>query len=546
VRAVVIDSGVDSNNPDLPNVDVLGPNFYAGIPPGDGWSDDEPLGHGTSVCGMISAPANDAAARDTNVADVSGAARITSIKLGNSSQQFYVADAMGALDWVYAQVPDCRVLTLAFAFPHALPNHDLKLFLIRLWRRGVLIVGSSCNDDGGTLPQPAAYAPYVYAVGAFDWRGNHWRDVHVDWDANFVPLDKRPSPMQGSTAGATLQVTGPGGRYIQTTKKGSSRIYTPIGGTAFGFGGTSAATAAVAGGAAHLCSYLLGHGRPVAGEDLAAILNLTAHNIGLPGWDPETGHGLIHLGDALRMVQPIMRFEHGLALDPILVGAPPYLIGQTAWIPNEFGTLTRCDSITRYPVRLRGAFLQPFASTPAVWARSAASVGFQQQWIPGAIIEPGSVWAPWVEVVSASADNITMETYVFTLGRKGTAIEVWFPDDWTFAAGAYTAVGVSPGVGAEPAGDAVVGPGLRGEPVPARHFVDLSFPSRAGTVPVVAIFDIHGRLIRQVRLSRGDGAVSTARWDLHDDTGARVSPRVYFARLRAGRQVLTTRLVVLR
>jgi len=62
---------------------------------------------------------------------------------------------------------------------------------------------------------------------------------------------------------------------------------------------------------------------------------------------------------------------------------------------------------------------------------------------------------------------------------------------------------------------------------------------------LVNLVDMSGRRVRQMHVAASSAGQASAVWDLHDDTGHRVSPGVYFMRAEAGPMRLVHRFVVL-
>jgi peptidase C25-like protein len=84
-------------------------------------------------------------------------------------------------------------------------------------------------------------------------------------------------------------------------------------------------------------------------------------------------------------------------------------------------------------------------------------------------------------------------------------------------------------------------------PSPAVSYVrvECAMPGAgAGATLDAAITDLAGRAVRTLAGEVGTAGAATVRWDLRDSQGRRVSPGVYFMRVRAGGSSRTTRLVV--
>jgi hypothetical protein len=62
----------------------------------------------------------------------------------------------------------------------------------------------------------------------------------------------------------------------------------------------------------------------------------------------------------------------------------------------------------------------------------------------------------------------------------------------------------------------------------------------------VDVYDVSGRLVRRVARGRFPSGRHQADWDLRNEQGRAVSPGIYFARVRAGKEVRTHKVVVVR
>ncbi len=62
----------------------------------------------------------------------------------------------------------------------------------------------------------------------------------------------------------------------------------------------------------------------------------------------------------------------------------------------------------------------------------------------------------------------------------------------------------------------------------------------------LAVFDVTGRLVRQVIQGPEDAGEHVAEWDGLTDGGKRATAGAYFARLSAGDAVLTEKIVLMR
>jgi flagellar hook assembly protein FlgD len=62
----------------------------------------------------------------------------------------------------------------------------------------------------------------------------------------------------------------------------------------------------------------------------------------------------------------------------------------------------------------------------------------------------------------------------------------------------------------------------------------------------LAIFDVHGRLVRQMDSGSKTAGVHETRWDGRDNRGRPVASGVYYVRLTGPQQALTRKIVLLK
>jgi hypothetical protein len=99
---------------------------------------------------------------------------------------------------------------------------------------------------------------------------------------------------------------------------------------------------------------------------------------------------------------------------------------------------------------------------------------------------------------------------------------------------------------------------VEGAPVPGALFLAAARPNPARAAAVLrfglpreaavslAVFDVNGRLVREVARARFPAGEHAVGWDLHDSAGAPVSGGLFFIRLRADGLSRSGRLVVVR
>ena len=166
----IVDTGVDTNHPDLAGKGVTG---YNAVNPGS--STGDPDGHGTMVAGI-------AAANTGNSVGVAGAAwngRIMPIRVF-SGENAFDADIAKGITWAVDH--GAKIVNLSLGGPGDSPAlHSAITYAVN---KGAVVVAASGNDGDGTPQYPAAY-PEVIAVGATDESGRltdfsssgHWLDL---------------------------------------------------------------------------------------------------------------------------------------------------------------------------------------------------------------------------------------------------------------------------------------------------------------------------------------------------------------------------------
>lgn len=257
ITVAVLDSGVDVNHPDLKNRLVQGTNT---VNPLKSSRDDD--GHGTHVAGIIGATNN-------NGTGVTGVAGIPGIKImpvkvfdGAGGSDVSISDGI-----IWAADHGARVINMSFGsyFQSDVLNDAIDY----AYDKGVVLVAAAGNWASQDISYPAALAK-VIAVSA---------------------TDKNDSLADFSSYGPQIDVCAPGYEIYSTfwdKYKGST--YTEL-------SGTSMASPMVAG----LAALLLAKNPNLTNEEVRQIIEVSAVDLGDPGWDTKFGHGRINLDKALSM-----------------------------------------------------------------------------------------------------------------------------------------------------------------------------------------------------------------------------------------------------
>jgi subtilisin len=244
----IVDTGIDSDHPDLADNIGTGRSFLLGIESGN-WEDDN--GHGTHVAGTA-----DALDNDQGVVGVSTAATLHAVKVLNSTGTGMTSDIARGLEWVADQGYDVANMSLGGD-----ASDTLREAVEFAAENGVLLVAAAGNDGPceDCVSHPAAYSECV-AVSATS------RDDSL----------------------ASFSSTGP---EVELAAPGEDITSTAIGGGTESLSGTSMAAPHVAGAGGQLMDD--GLSRKEARDQLAT----TAEDIGLSG--TESGNGLLDVAAAL-------------------------------------------------------------------------------------------------------------------------------------------------------------------------------------------------------------------------------------------------------
>lgn len=379
VRVAVIDSGVDLAHPDLrANLDLANDwDFVNGDP-----TAEEVYPHGTHVAGIVAAVADNA----TGVAGVAPAVKVLPLKVVSSSGFATTADFVDAVR--YAADKGARVInaSLGAVLDPASPSGAAEIALLQAAvdyarAKGALVVAASGNGGGPPVWYPAACSGAV-AVSATTRFGE------------LAPY---------SSTGPEVDLAAPGG-WLGSPAVLDNGIVSTLKGGVYGYDeGTSMAAPHVAGIAALLMSAC-----PSATADkVRTALEASARDIGVPGFDEQSGHGLVQAGAALARLSRVER----------IAGADRYATAAAA-SRAAFATGT-CEAVViasgeDYPdalaaAPLAGALRAPVllvrrTSVPASTAAEIARLGAARAVIVGG---PGGV-------STATAD---------ALGALGLAVE---------------------------------------------------------------------------------------------------------------------------
>ncbi len=252
INVAVLDTGIDSDHPDLKDNYVDGVSFV----PGTTEMDDH--GHGTHCAGVIAAARN-----GKGVVGVAPKASLYAVKVLDK-------DAHGLFSWPIAGIDWCmhhgiNIISMSLGC-ESVPT-ALELICNSAWSAGLLIVAGAGNQDENPVPPqrsnvdyPARYTD-VIAVSSIN-------------SSNVIaPNSARGPEVDLCAPGVCIKSTIPGDRYGLLS-------------------GTSVACPHVAGVAALVWAAHRSAG--ITNEQVWNVLASTAHNLGQSGRDSSYGYGCVN------------------------------------------------------------------------------------------------------------------------------------------------------------------------------------------------------------------------------------------------------------
>ncbi len=259
VTVCVVDTGIDAGHPDLaPAIDDA--EDFAGSAKGP----VDEVGHGTHVAGIIAARAD-----GRGVVGVAPKVRILSAKvLKRPGRPVSSRDVAAAIRWGAER--GARLICLSIVWKG--PPHPVVEETIRSVADRAVVVCAAGNRDftGGPMGWPARY-PSTLAVGAVAVGPNG------------------PAPYPNSSGGPELDLVAPGWAIVSTV---------PGGGYAQSSGTSMAAPFAA--GVLALAASVMGPGAVFDIETVRRIVRTSSTDLYGPGWDWQTGWGLVDPVDLVR------------------------------------------------------------------------------------------------------------------------------------------------------------------------------------------------------------------------------------------------------
>lgn len=248
ITIAILDTGVDSNHPDLAANMIPGWNMY------DNNADSSDIyGHGTKVAGAAAAAANNG----QGSAGVAWNARIMPIRIARPDGLAYISTMAQAIRW--AADNGAQVANISYGGAESATIHNAANYMRS--KGGVVVM--SAGNSGALLDSPPTDALIVASATGSN-------DTRASW----------------STYGPLVDVAAPGVSIYTTTNGGG---YGYVSGTSF----SSPITAATV-------ALMLSANPDLTPTDIDELLKSTAIDLGEPGFDQYYGHGRI---DAARAVE---------------------------------------------------------------------------------------------------------------------------------------------------------------------------------------------------------------------------------------------------
>jgi serine protease len=277
VTVAVLDTGLRTGGPDGIGCVAPGRDVVNG--------DDDPAdgdGHGTHVSGTIAQATNNG----TGVAGLAYEACVMPVKVLDDGGSGSFADIAEGVYWAVNNGAGVINMSLGTNARFRVTRDPLMdPALDHAYASGVTVVAAAGNDGNRRNVSYPAIHPKTIAVGATDYA-----NAVTSYSNRGTGLDL---VAPGGDVGSDRNGDGYGDGILQETNYGYWSYWF--------FEGTSMASPHVAAVAAMLIS----HGAATTPEDIRQALTATAMDIGEPGYDKVSGHGLVQAFDALTYGAPV-------------------------------------------------------------------------------------------------------------------------------------------------------------------------------------------------------------------------------------------------
>jgi subtilisin family serine protease len=281
VQIAVLDTGVDKNHVDLHANVVWGIGVVRNKESTDykDWKDVN--GHGTHVAGTIAAINN-----EIGVIGVGYNIEIYAIKVLSNGGFGYWEDLAEGIWWAI-KGPDGIIDSDGDGMVAGDPDDDAAEVIS-------MSLGGSIEPSPETGVYDAIVAAYNYGIVVVAAAGNAG-EQGVTYPAKWSEVvavaatDENDNVPYWSSKGPEVELAAPGVRVLSTYRN-----------SWYAYGsGTSMACPHVSGTVGLMISKILAEGRTYAVEEIRGILQNTADDIGSPGWDEASGHGVVRVDKAV-------------------------------------------------------------------------------------------------------------------------------------------------------------------------------------------------------------------------------------------------------
>lgn len=279
IKIAVLDTGVDTQHEEIADVLLPGMDFvnildgvekFVGDYLGYDTDPDDDVGHGTHVCGILSAKGLKMAKGIAPSCKVIPIRVLGALKSGNGVVGAGLIDNINnGIKWAVDQKAD--VINMSLGIKHeggGLPHEEVINYALK---KGVTIVAASGNDGRQDRYYPGALKG-VIAVGA---------------------VDQHNQMAAFSTYGSHVSFVAPGANIISSYPDNKYSMSS----------GTSQASPYVTGAVALLKSFALKYGRELKDNQVKYILKNTADRLDGTLKNVKSGYGLINLLDAFKLLK---------------------------------------------------------------------------------------------------------------------------------------------------------------------------------------------------------------------------------------------------
>jgi len=282
----IIDTGIDTDHPDLVNNIVSGYNFGS-----NNSNTDDLIGHGTMCAGIVAAQSNNS----IGVAGVAGGCKIMPLKVADADGLMYLSAIQNAL--YYAADNGCAIVNISLGLSSINSDAATDNALKYATNAGVLILASTGNGNSGNIDYPAS-SPYVLAVGAASPCGERKSasscDGETSWGSSYGANTK--------DGAASVDVIAP--TILPTTDIAGSSGYESD--DYFFYASCTSASSAFAAG---VCALIKSAHPEWTAMQIKRQITTTATDINNSeasvGWDKYTGYGLVNAYNALSLSSPV-------------------------------------------------------------------------------------------------------------------------------------------------------------------------------------------------------------------------------------------------